>query len=147
MSNNYSNSPSMDEILERIKKALSERETKSSYYEESPSPSHTIKEDNHENDELLIKPVIRPTDSYDEVIKPLTKSEKLSHTPQSEEVFVLKKSMKVNQPQSFENVNFDKLYKNISTELGRDLAIAYLSPKIESWLRINMPDLIKKSQN
>ena len=147
MSNNYSNSPSMDEILERIKKALSERETKSSYYEDSPSPSHTIKEDNHENDELLIKPVIRPTDSYDEVIKPLTKSEKLSHTPQSEEVFVLKKSMKVNQPQSFENVNFDKLYKNISTELGRDLAIAYLSPKIESWLRINMPDLIKKSQN
>ena len=147
MSNNYSNSPSMDEILERIKKALSERETKSSYYEESPSPSHTIKEDSHENDELLIKPVIRPTDSYDEVIKPLTKSEKLSHTPQSEEVFVLKKSMKVNQPQSFENVNFDKLYKNISTELGRDLAIAYLSPKIESWLRINMPDLIKHSQN
>ena len=147
MSNNYSNSPSMDEILERIKKALSERETKSSYYEESPSPSHTIKEDSHENDELLIKPVIRPTDSYDEVIKPLTKSEKLSHTPQSEEVFVLKKSMKVNQPQSFENVNFDKLYKNISTELGRDLAIAYLSPKIESWLRINMPDLIKKSQD
>jgi hypothetical protein len=55
--------------------------------------------------------------------------------------------MKVNQPQSFENVNFDKLYKNISTELGRDLAIAYLSPKIESWLRINMPDLIKKSQD
>ena len=147
MSNNYSNSPSMDEILERIKKALSERETKSSYYEESPSPSHTIKEDNHENDELLIKPVIRPTDSYDEVIKPLTKSEKLSHPPQSEEVFVLKKSMKVNQPQSFENVNFDKLYKNISTELGRDLAIAYLSPKIESWLRINMPDLIKHSQD
>ena len=147
MSNNYSNSPSMDEILERIKKALSERETKSSYYEESPSPSHTITEDNHENDELLIKPVIRPTDSYDEVIKPLTKSEKLSHPPQSEEVFVLKKSMKVNQPQSFENVNFDKLYKNISTELGRDLAIAYLSPKIESWLRINMPDLIKHSQD
>lgn len=175
MPSNYSDSPSMDEILERIKRALSDRETKSSYYEkeehyEVSSEYPTNKRNSSlsfeemkelsssremtnkivqplADDDIFIKPVITQKTTEDEIIKPLKKSEKLNQAKINDDVFVLTKSMKINHKLNFENVDLDKLYKNISLELGRDLAIAYLSPKIESWFKINMPDMIKKSQN
>lgn len=164
MPSNYSDSPSMDEILERIKRALAQREESvneanemhsnpardndkpltfeqmkeySSSREITDKITETIAED-----EIFIKPIIRPTST--EEVKPLTKRDEVTQT--KGDVFVLTKTMKRKKNADLNNVDFDMMFKNIASELGHDLAISYLSPKIESWLRLNFNDIIAKSQ-
>lgn len=169
MPSNYSDSPSMDEILSRIKKALSEREEKSSYEEELNSNFTKLNHKNNEpltfekmkelssskemtdkivgnltDDELFIKPVAKPT-SNNEIITPLNKKDEVK---KSDDVFILTKNMKrkKDSPTNLNNIDLDLFFKNIAVGLGHDLAISYLTPKIESWLRINAQDIIEKSQ-
>ncbi|MGN0929757.1 MAG: hypothetical protein ACI4N3_03905 [Alphaproteobacteria bacterium] len=171
MPSNYSDSPSMDEILDRIKKALSEREAKSSYEDgeelnssftkldpsnDKPLTFEKMKELSSSReitdkivgglveDEIFIKPVAKATSS-DEIVKTLHKEDKVLN---NNDVFVLTKNMKRKKETStnLANVDLDLMFKNISVGLGRDLAISYLTPKIESWLRINSQDIIAKSQ-
>ncbi|MBD5405723.1 hypothetical protein HDR59_04215 [bacterium] len=167
MPSNYSDSPSMDEILERIKKALSERDAKSGVSEEAESISATentpltfekMKElsssramtdkivGNLVDDEIFIKPVAKAS-SEDESVKILNKEERVS-SKKNDDVFVLTKNMKRKKDSdvSLNNVDLNLMFKNIAFGLGHDLAISYLSPKIESWLRINATDIISKSQ-
>ena len=167
MPSNYSDSPSMDEILERIKRALSEREARSSVSEdvESVSVDNTpltfekMKElsssramtdkivGNLVDDEIFIKPVAKAT-SEDENVKILNKEEERVPSKKNDDVFVLTKNMKRKKDSdvSLNNVDLELMFKNIAFGLGHDLAISYLSPKIESWLRINATDIISKSQ-
>ena len=167
MPSNYSDSPSMDEILERIKRALSEREARSSVSEdvESVSVDNTpltfekMKElsssramtdkivGNLVDDEIFIKTVAKAT-SEDENVKILNKEEERVSSKKNDDVFVLTKNMKRKKDSdvSLNNVDLNLMFKNIAFGLGHDLAISYLSPKIESWLRINATDIISKSQ-
>lgn len=168
MPSNYSDSPSMDEILNRIKKALSEREEKSSYEEELNSNFTKLNKNNEPltfeemkelssskemtdkivgnlaDDELFIKPVAKPT-SNNEIITTLNKKDEVK---KSDDIFILTKNMKRKKDTStnLNNIDLDLFFKNIATGLGHDLAISYLTPKIESWLRINAQDIIEKSQ-
>lgn len=168
MPSNYSDSPSMDEILERIKRALSEREAKS-FISENVEENLSSKENdslsfekmkelsssremtdkivgNLVDDEIFIKPVAKAT-SDDESVKILNKEERVS-SKKNDDVFVLTKNMKRKKDSdvSLNNVDLEVMFKNIAFGLGHDLAISYLSPKIESWLRINATDIISKSQ-
>ena len=166
MPSNYSDSPSMDEILERIKRALSEREAKSVVSEDVESiptkdtpltfeemkklsSSRTMTDKivgNLVDDEIFIKPVAKAT-SEDESVKILNKEERVP-LKKNDDVFVLTKNMKRKKDSevSLNNVDLEVMFKNIAFGLGHDLAISYLSPKIESWLRINATDIISKSQ-
>ena len=172
MPSNYSDNPSMDEILSRIKKALAERENKvanlENNYESSDDTSfqqnfhkesndvltfEKMKEfsssknftekivNNLIDDNLFIKPVVqKKTD--DEVVQHLSQSQKVENR---EDIFILTKNMKVNKKISFDNIDFDVFCKEVAFALGRDLAISYLSPKIETWLKANLGDIIKKA--
>lgn len=184
MPSNYSDNPSMDEILNRIKRALSEREAKSSaLYDDavaesggasgssalSGSVAQSVPEKvltfeemrelssskemtdkivgNLVDDEIFIKPVAvaKPAQSGEPVsVVHLEAKEKVVR----DDVFVLTKSMKKKRDVAldFSNVDVDLFCKNISVELGRDLAISYLVPKIESWFKLNLSDAIAKSQ-
>ncbi len=165
MPSNYSDSPSMDEILERIKRALAQREEEANEMQANPtrqtktddkpltfeqmkqlSSSREITDKITEtiaDDEIFIKPIIRPSSSTD-TVKTLSKRDEVTRT--KDDVFVLTKTMKRKKNADLNNVDLDIMFKNIASELGHDLAISYLSPKIESWLRLNFNDIIAKSQ-
>lgn len=179
MSINYSDSPSMDEILVRIKKALADREAKVEEMESeekvevafAPSSDNLISPVNFSpsnkklsfeevkelsgskkitdeiiesliEDDIFIKPVLGDKKLNDERGTYNLNSAKVSG---GTEVFVLTKGMKLVKDFDLSNVDMDLFSKNISHLLGKDLAISYLSPKMESWLKQNMQRLIKAS--
>ena len=167
MPSNYSDSPSMDEILERIKRALAQREeavnsankNETVPYQNSDKPLtfEQMKEYSASkeitdkitgtiaDDEIFIKPVIRPDNNVN--VKPLTKQEEVKSKPPVEsDVFILTKTMKRKKNIDLNSVDLDTLFKHIAQIMGHDLAISYLTPKIESWLRLNWNDIVAKSQ-
>ena len=149
---NYSDNPSMEEILERIKKALADREHRMEMINseknsnqsvitaeeeiaematfstlsvnQTQSKNQNITNENNntiENDEIFIKP-------------------NLSSTQQSD-VYILSKNMKVSSAEKFSEIDFPKLFKELASTMSKDLAIAYMAPKIESWLNLNFAQI------
>lgn len=152
---NYTDNPSMDEILSRIKKALAERERR-------------VEEEALSRDESLEKPVSwqreeSKTVSFEEVKEFASKPEvgekivdnivkdeifiKPNLVGESrDDVFVLTKDMKVNSLKNLGEVDFALLCSILSEQMSKDLAIAYMGTKIESWLRNNFWDMVSKSK-
>ncbi len=144
---NYSDNPSMDEILARIKKALSDREKRveeESFYDDrqddfavdtsflevkefakTPEATKTIV-DNIVKDDILIKPNLKNPSS-------------------KEDVFVLTNDMKIDNVAKLEKMDFETFCENISSTMSKDLSMAYMSPKIYSWLKNNFWDVVNKS--
>jgi hypothetical protein len=54
--------------------------------------------------------------------------------------------MEVPRKIDWNSVDFDEFCSNLAVRLCRDLAIPYLSPKAENWLRENLLTTIKMSQ-
>ena len=135
----YSDNPSMDEILKRIKKALADRE-KRAEVEMKISP-----DDNVESFPLEISPLDVKGDidgakkSQDIFIKPNVKSEKSG-------VFVLTKDMKLNSMAKITDTDFQQLCFNIADKMSKDLAMAYMGPKMETWLLNNFWEVVAKSK-
>ena len=152
---NYSDNPSMDEILKRIKKALAERErrveeeafsgnveTRNEAFVRPSSPVHfEVVEDRavESEREQSVAPVSDAGQS-EIFIKPNLRSSRES------DVFVLTKEMKVNSSAKFAELDFSKLFKNISVQMSKDLAMGYMAPKIESWLNNNFLEISTKSK-
>ncbi|MBP3615507.1 MAG: hypothetical protein IJ473_00595 [Alphaproteobacteria bacterium] len=134
---NYSDNPSMDEILKRIKKALADRE-KRAEVEMTIAP-----DDNVQSFPLEISPmdkvVEEPKKSQDIFIKPNVKSEKSG-------VFVLTKDMKLNSMAKITDTDFQQLCFNIADEMSKDLAMAYMGPKMETWLLNHFWEVVAKSK-
>lgn len=145
MSSNYNNNPSMDEILERIKKALADRERRIELENSNKtSPSPVIKAE-EEIAEMAIaetksslteeKNTTPSTDNNEIFIKP-----NLANTKQND-VYILSKNMKINSAEKFAEIDFSKLFHELSSTMAKDLAIAYMAPKIESWLNLNFAQI------
>lgn len=159
---NYSDNPSMDEILKRIKKALAERErrveeeafsgnveAREEAFVRPSSPVHfEVVEDRavESEREQRVAPVSDGTSNVSDAgqseifIKPNLRSSRES------DVFVLTKEMKVNSSAQFAELDFPKLFKNISVQMSKDLAMGYMAPKIESWLNNNFLEISTKSK-
>ena len=152
---NYSDNPSMDEILKRIKKALAERErrveeeafsgnveAREEAFVRPSSPVHfEVVEDRavESEREQRVAPVSDAGQS-EIFIKPNLRSSRES------DVFVLTKEMKVNSSAKFAELDFPKLFKNVSVQMSKDLAMGYMAPKIESWLNNNFLEISTKSK-
>ena len=144
MSSNYNNNPSMEEILERIKKALADRERRIEQESSKSTPSPVIKAEEEIAEMAMTETKSSITEektatqspNNDEIfIKP-----NLANTKQND-VFILSKNMKVNSAEKFAEIDFSKLFHEISTTMTKDLAIAYMAPKIESWLNLNFAQI------
>lgn len=135
----YSDNPSMDEILKRIKKALADRE-KRAEVEMSVGSDESV-----ESFPLEISPMDRkvenpePKKSSEIFIKPNVKSEKSG-------VFVLTKDMKLNSMAKITDTDFQQLCFNIADKMSKDLAMAYMGPKMETWLLNNFWEMVAKSK-
>ncbi len=136
---NYSDNPSMDEILKRIKKALADRE-KRAEVEMKISP-----DDNVQSFPLEISPLDVKADggdvkkSQDIIIKPNVKAGKNG-------VFVLTKDMKLNSMAKITDTDFQQLCFNIADKMSKDLAMAYMGPKMETWLLNNFWEVVAESK-
>ncbi len=135
---NYSDNPSMDEILKRIKKALADRE-KRAEVEMTIAPDENV-----ESFPLEISPMdknrgVEPKKIQDIIIKPNVKSEKSG-------VFVLTKDMKLNSMAKITDTDFQQLCFNIADKMSKDLAMAYMGPKMETWLLNNFWEVVAKSK-
>lgn len=130
----YSDNPSMDEILKRIKKALADRE-KRAEVEMVIAPDENVK-----SFPLEISPAdVNEKKSSDIFIKPNVKSEKSG-------VFVLTKDMKLNSMAKITDTDFQQLCFNIADKMSKDLAMAYMGPKMETWLLNNFWEVVAKSK-
>ncbi len=135
---NYSDNPSMDEILKRIKKALADRE-KRAEVEMTIAPDENV-----ESFPLEISPMdknrgVEPKKIQDIIIKPNVKSEKSG-------VFVLTKDMKLNSMAKITDTDFQQLCFNIADKMSKDLAMAYMGPKMETWLLNNFWEVVASSK-
>ncbi len=135
---NYSDNPSMDEILKRIKKALADREKRAEVEMSIGS------DDSVESFPLEISPMDRKVEveqkkTSDIFIKPNVKSEKSG-------VFVLTKDMKLNSMAKITDTDFQQLCFNIADKMSKDLAMAYMGPKMETWLLNNFWEVVAKSK-
>ena len=135
---NYSDNPSMDEILKRIKKALADRE-KRAEVEMTIAPDENV-----ESFPLEISPMdknrgVEPKKTQDIIIKPNVKSEKSG-------VFVLTKDMKLNSMAKITDTDFQQLCFNIADKMSKDLAMAYMGPKMETWLLNNFWEVVASSK-
>ena len=134
---NYSDNPSMDEILKRIKTALADREKRAEVEMTIAS------DDSVDSFPLEISPMDRGIDdgkkSQDIFIKPNVKSEKSG-------VFVLTKDMKLNSMAKITDTDFQQLCFNIADKMSKDLAMAYMGPKMETWLLNNFWEMVASSK-
>ena len=135
---NYSDNPSMDEILKRIKKALADRE-KRAEVEMTIAPNESV-----DSFPLEISPIeksdsVEPKKTQDIFIKPNVKSDKSG-------VFVLTKDMKLNSMAKITDTDFQQLCFNIADKMSKDLAMAYMGPKMETWLLNNFWEVVAKSK-
>ena len=153
MASNYSDSPSMDEILGRIKRALSERESLAAgegskieqvrEFARNPDVTDRIVSQ-LAGDEIFLGP---SEEKREEVrIKPTARHSEAPVRPRDAGVFVLTKKMELPKKIDWSRVDFDEFCSNLAVKLCRDLAIPYLSPKTESWLRENLITIIRMSQ-
>ena len=153
---NYTNNPSMDEILERIKKALADRERRIELANETPQSSAVIRAE-EEIAEMAEEKASYPTSTISTTSQP-TEQSKISASSESSDtsdiiikpnlanvkksdVYVLSKDMKINSAEKFAELDFPKLFHELSTVMAKDLAIAYMTPKIESWLHQNFAQI------
>ena len=135
---NYSDNPSMDEILKRIKKALADRE-KRAEVEMTIAPNESV-----DSFPLEISPIgksdsVEPKKTQDIFIKPNVKSDKSG-------VFVLTKDMKLNSMAKITDTDFQQLCFNIADKMSKDLAMTYMGPKMETWLLNNFWEVVAKSK-
>ena len=129
---NYSDNPSMDEILRRIKKALAERERKASAEDEQVLEDDSVVAFTNREAESDLKK------SQDIFIKPNVKTNEPG-------VFVLTKDMKLNSMARLSDVNFQQFCSNLSDKMAKDLSIAYMGPKMEDWLLNNFWEVVASS--
>ncbi len=120
---NYDDTPSMEEILQRIKTALRDREHKTL----SDAVDFTT---NH--NEILNKSLDHNASINQEInnenifIKPNLNTDK-------DDIFVLSKDMKINEQQK----NIENVFHHIAVLMSNDLNVPYLATRIENWLSNN----------
>lgn len=153
---NYSDTPSMDEILTRIKKALAERERKiqqEAFPEEEDvvvENFNDVREKNHNPSLEEIKDFSSKPEVASQIVDNIVKDDifikpNLKNN-ENDDVFVLTKEMKLDSCSKFLDVDFNLFCKYLSSQMSKDLAIAYMSPKIESWLLNNFWEVVAKSK-
>jgi len=130
---NYSDNPSMDEILRRIKRALAEREQRAE--QERTEASSVVSISNADS----TGPSLNKGAAQDIIIKPNVK-------PENSGIFVLTKEMKVNSMAKVADADFQQLCFNLSDKMSKDLAMAYMGPKMEDWLLNNFWEIVAKSK-
>ena len=136
---NYSDNPSMDEILKRIKKALADRERRAEV-EMKISPDENVQSFPLEISPLDVKEQVGDAKkSQDIIIKPNVKAGKSG-------VFVLTKDMKLNSMAKITDTDFQQLCFNIADKMSKDLAMAYMGPKMETWLLNNFWEVVAESK-
>ena len=126
---NYDNTPSMEEILQRIKTALRDREHK------VLSDTVDFSTNNNEISDTDLNPTTNTQQYKNEniFIKPNLNTD-------NNDVFVLSQDMKINSKQK----NINNIFHNISILMTNDLDIPYLANKIENWLTNNFFNIYKK---
>jgi hypothetical protein len=153
---NYSDGPSMDEILERIKRALADREHRAEgadYAQPSGEPQ-SLKEyaRSREVTEKILEELtgggifVKPAQADMEAVR-LSREDEIRPAPRrDEDVFVLTKSRKIPKKIGFADADVELLCENLAIGLARDLGIPYLVPKIEAWFRSSLPAIVEKSK-
>ena len=63
-----------------------------------------------------------------------------------DDVFVLTKDMEVNSLKKLNEIDFPLFCSIVSEQMSKDLAIAYMGSKVESWLRNNFWEMVSKSK-
>ena len=126
---NYDDTPSMEEILQRIKTALRNREQK------TLSDSLDFATDNNQDLDTKLNDNNVNTQYKDEniFIKPNLNTD-------NDDVFILSKDMKINQQEK----NIENVFHQISVIMANDLNVPYLATRIENWLLNNFFSIYKK---
>ena len=167
---NYSSTPTMEEILSRIKTALAEREQRihdekfgnnsfrmnkevEEYKQEQPLDYGNVYSKNQNSSSIDEKY------NYTNVSTSQTSQEEvylneISVKPnlQQDDVFVLTKEMKVSEPKNFydqvENKGISTKNKRvlhaIATSMANDLNMSFNASKIEAWLNQNFESIYKE---
>ena len=171
---NYSSTPTMEEILSRIKTALAEREQRI-HDEKFGNNSFRIKEEIEEQKQEYKQE--QPLDYGNVYLKNQNSSsidEKYNYADistsqtsqkevylneisvkpnlQQDDVFVLTKEMKVSEPKNFydqvENKGISTKNKRvlhaIATSMANDLNMSFNASKIEAWLNQNFESIYKE---
>ena len=127
---NYDDTPSMEEILQRIKTALRNREKK------TLSDSLDFATDNNQD--------LKDTKLNDNNVNTQYKDENIFIKPNlntdNDDVFILSKDMKINQQEK----NIENVFHQISVIMANDLNVPYLATRIENWLLNNFFSIYKK---
>ncbi len=152
---NYTDNPSMDEILARIKKALAERERK--VEEEALNTSSTFERTSSwQRDEREVvsfedvKDFASKPEVGEKIVDNIVKDEifikpNLSNESR-DDVFVLSKNMEVNLLKKLDDIDFSLLCSIVAEQMAKDLDIAYMGAKVESWFKNNFWDMVEKSK-
>ena len=120
---NYDDTPSMEEILQRIKTALRDREHKTlSDTVDFTTNRNEILNKNLNNNESLNQKI----NNENIFIKPNLNTDK-------DDIFALSKDMKINEQQK----NIENVFHHIAVLMSNDLNVPYLATRIENWLSNN----------
>ena len=141
----YSDTPSMDEILMRIKHALADRETRvkaeeaAACREAKGRRDVEVSESADFGDEYLVRP-----SSSARVAASHKGDDPSAHGTAAAGVVVLTPAMKVKRTAHLDGVDLAKLAEAVAFKMGRELGIPYLTPKIEKWIVENFSDIVKE---
>ena len=124
----YTDTPSMDEILLRIKHALADRDARSNAECGAGSAKRDVEEAGDFGDDYLVRPAVAPKGT----------------APKGDGVVVLTPSQKVKRTADIAGVDLGKLAEALAFKMGRELGIPYLTPKIEKWIIDNFSDVVKE---
>ncbi|MDR1009494.1 MAG: hypothetical protein LBL52_04570 [Rickettsiales bacterium] len=149
---NYSDNPSMDEILSRIKRALAGREAGSDVpVAESARFSRIEEIKEYAKKPDVAKKILSDFVADDMFIRPsLASVGAQAEAPSAagvRKVFRLTRHMKAFKRPDFAGVDFERLCAILADRMSKDLTISYLAPKVEEWLRENMADCAKIAKN
>ncbi|MCL2439504.1 MAG: hypothetical protein FWD15_03250 [Alphaproteobacteria bacterium] len=148
---NYPNTPSMDEILARIKRALEAREkgSQTPVSESAPTAQPLFKAASN----VFSIEEAREYAANPDVAKKIFESNfadgndlNLAPAAPAKKVLKLDASMKVAKSLDLSNIDADKFATIIATAMSRDLGISYLAPKVKEWLGLNLANVAKASK-
>lgn len=137
---NYTDNPSMDEILTRIKKALAERERRIDEMQDEQVSDFSVapvRENVSEN--IPLRDASEPLTTEEIFIKPNLNSE-------NKDVFVLTKSMKVEKVEKLQTLDAKAFMRDLAFAMAKELDMGYMAPKMESWLLNNFWEYVAKNQ-
>jgi hypothetical protein len=156
----YSDNPSMDEILRRIKRALADR---NSVAEATPGPREAalsaqpapVSMREYAKSPIVSKKILDGLVEDFSVSQFSVRPAKKSPPPPAPvpaepprhdgRVVVLTRKMRAVKRPDLSRADLDRFYASLASSLATGMSISYMADRIEKWLRENMADIAAKS--